>query len=87
MESLVPAIIADLRVRFAALNTHYEAMWTESFVHQRCWHMHASLIDAARCAMPHGAGWYVIAVESGQPRELSRGEDWVVNDFRFGKRV
>ena len=34
--------------------------------------------------MPHGAGWYVFAVQSGTPRELNDGEEAVVNKFRFG---
>jgi hypothetical protein len=34
--------------------------------------------------MPHGAGWYVFAVEGGRPPELSDAEDKVVNEFRFG---
>jgi hypothetical protein len=42
------------------------------------------LIDAAKCGMPHGAGWYVFAVECGTPRELSDVEDEAVNKFRFG---
>ena len=43
-----------------------------------------TLIEAARCAMPRGPGWYVFAVESGTPRELNDGEEGVVNKFRFG---
>jgi len=35
--------------------------------------------------MPHGAGWYVFAVENGRPRELTDAEDKVVNEFRFGQ--
>lgn len=78
------AIIASLRVRYWSLNLHYEAAWTESWSHRRCFHEHQSLIDAAKCAMPHGAGWYVFAVESGTARELSIAEDMAVNEFRFG---
>jgi hypothetical protein len=33
--------------------------------------------------MPHGAGWYVFAVERGTPRQLYRREENVVNEFRF----
>ncbi len=80
---LVTEIMASLRVRFAFLNLHYEAAWTESWSHRRCFHGHQSLIDAAKCAIPTGAGWYVFAVESGTARELSIAEDMVVNEFRF----
>lgn len=43
------------------------------------------MIEAAKCAMPNGAGWYVVAVEYGEPRELTAAEDRVVDDFRFGR--
>jgi len=33
--------------------------------------------------MPTGAGWYVVAVENGEPRELREEEDEVVNRYRF----
>lgn len=36
--------------------------------------------------MPTGAGWYVIAVENGTPRQLRSAEDEIVNRFRFGPR-
>jgi len=48
-------------------------------------HEHKTLLDAARCAMPTGAGWYVFAVEDDEPRELNGREDQIINDFRFGK--
>jgi hypothetical protein len=47
-------------------------------------HRHRTLIDAAHCAMPHGAGWYVFAVDCGTPRELNELEDDALNEFRFG---
>jgi len=78
-------IIASLRVRFSFLNPHYEAAWTDSWSHRRCLHAHGTLIDAAKCAMPNGAGWYVFAVENGRPRELNDEEEDVVNKFRFGR--
>ncbi len=81
----LPEIIASLRERFWFLNPHYEAAWTDSCSHRRCLHAHGTLMDAAKCAMPHGAGWYVFAVESGRPRELTDAEDKVVNEFRFGR--
>jgi len=40
--------------------------------------------EAAKCAMPHGCGWYVIAVQGGAARELTEEENKVVNEFRFG---
>jgi hypothetical protein len=83
-ELLLTEIIASLRVRYADLNRHYEAGWTDSWTHQRCGHAHQTLIDAAKCGMPQGAGWYVFAVECGVPRELTNQEDQVVNRFRFG---
>jgi len=82
---VISEIVAALRVRFWFLNPHYEAAWTESWSHRRCLHAHLTLIEAAKCAMPQGAGWYVFAVENGRPRELTDAEDKVVNEFRFGK--
>jgi hypothetical protein len=68
-------------------NTHYEAAWTERGVRQlvRCHHYHATLIEAAQCAMPNGAGWYVFAVEDDEPRELREAEEEIVNRYRFGR--
>jgi|ERR1700674_225068 len=80
-------ILASLRGRFRFLNLHYEAAWTESWSHRRCQHEHRTLIDAAKCATPHGAGWYVFAVESGTARELDAAEEDAVNEFRFGRRL
>jgi hypothetical protein len=82
--SVFAKIMAALRLRYRFLNLHYEAAWTDSWSHRRCLHQHRTLIESARCAMPHGAGWYVFAVESGTPRELNDGEEAVVNKFRFG---
>ena len=88
MTEQVPIVVSDimaaLRVRFWFLNPHYEAAWTESWSHRRCLHAHPTLLEAAKCAMPHGAGWYVFAVESGRPRELNEEEEDGVNRFRFG---
>ena len=78
-------IMSALRLRYAALNRHYEAAWTESWSHRRCEHAHQNLTDAAKCAMPQGAGWYVFAVEYGSPRQLTDQEEDVVNKFRFGR--
>ena len=81
---LVTEIVTALRLRYKFLNPHYEAAWTESWSHRRCLHEHSTLIEAAKCATPHGAGWYVFAVEGETPRELTDAEDEVVNKFRFG---
>jgi hypothetical protein len=35
--------------------------------------------------MPTGCGWYVIAVERGEARQLTDAEDEIVNRFRFGE--
>jgi hypothetical protein len=67
-------------------NIHYEAGWSDSGFHYRCFHKHERLLEAAECAMPTGCGWYVFAVENGEPRELSEAEDEVVNRFRFPTR-
>ena len=79
-------IISTLRLRYKPLNLdlHYEAAWTDSWSHRRCRHQHQTLIEAAKCAMPNGAGWYVFAVNEGTPRQLTDAEDAIVNEFRFG---
>ncbi len=77
-------IMAALRRRHGPVQLHFEAGWTESWSHRRCLHKHQTLIEAAQCAMPHGAGWYVFAVEGNTPRQLTDAEDSVVNEFRFG---
>ena len=41
----------------------------------------------AKCGVPHGAGWYVFAVEGDTPRQLTDAEDKLVNEFRFGAQV
>jgi hypothetical protein len=61
----------------------YEAAWTHSWTHHRCFHPHRTLIEAAECALPQGPGWYVIAVENGKPRQLTYTEETTVNNFRF----
>jgi hypothetical protein len=45
-----------------------------------------TLLEAAACAVPHGAGRYVFAVEDGSPRQLKPAEDEIVNAFRFGAK-
>jgi hypothetical protein len=66
------------------VNIHFEAGWTDSWSHRRYMHEHETLIEAARCAMPYGAGRYVIAVENGTPRQLRDAEEEIVTRFRFG---
>jgi hypothetical protein len=34
--------------------------------------------------MPTGAGWYVFAVEDGEPRQLGDAEEKFLNRYRFG---
>jgi hypothetical protein len=68
------------------VNVHFEAGWTDCWSHRRCYHEHQTLIEAARCVMPTGAGWYVIAVENGTPRQLRTAEEAIVDRFRFGPK-
>jgi hypothetical protein len=65
-------------------DVQYEAGWTDSWSHRRCLHKHRTLSEAAECAMPTGAGWYVLAVENGEPRQLRDAEEKLVNRYRFG---
>src|SRR5258708_28741308 len=83
---LVVEIVGTLNLRFKNLNLYYEAGWTDSFCHRRCLHEHPTLLEAAECGMPHGAGWYVLAVENGTARQLLDSEEAVVNAFRFGAK-
>ena len=81
---LLNDIMMGLRMRYASLNhIHYEAAWTDSWCDCRCMHSHQTLSDAARCGLPRAAGWYVLAIEGGELRELTTAEDKIVNDFRF----
>jgi len=66
-----------------ATTTRYEAAWTDSGSFRRCLHRHQTLIEAAKCAMPSGCGWYVVAVEGNSPRQLTDTEERMVNEFRF----
>lgn len=68
------------------IRVHFEAMWNDSWSCRRCMHAHQTLLEAAKCAMPHGCGWYVIAVENDKPRELNEAENEAVNRFRFGNQ-
>jgi hypothetical protein len=87
-QPLVVEIFASLRVRYANLNRHYEAAWTESWCHRRCEHFHETLIDAAKCAEKQGQpGWYCFAVEFDQPRQLNPQEEWDVHEFKFGPKA
>jgi len=76
--------MSGLRIRYAALNNiKYDAAWTDSWVFCRCFHAHPILIQAAKCGAPH-PGFYVVAIESGEPRELTADEDKIVDAVRFG---
>jgi hypothetical protein len=78
--------MTGLQHRYASLNRHYEAAWNDSWHFRRCLHAHQTLIEAANCAMPHGAGWYVVCVAFDETRELTGEEDGIVNEVRFGSR-
>jgi hypothetical protein len=65
--------------------THYEAGWTDSWSHRRCFHKHRTPSAAAKCAEPYGAYGYAFAVEGGEGRELKATEENVVRAIRFGK--
>jgi hypothetical protein len=65
---------------------HYEAAWSDSSCYCRCFHAHPTLIQAAKCGASQ-PGFYVIAIECGETRELTADEDNVVNAFRFGRRA
>ena len=84
--SVFAKIMVALRLRYRSLNLHYEAAWTDSWSHRRCLHEHQTLIEAATCAMPRWAGWYVFAVEGDTARQLNDTEDRIVDQFRFGLR-
>ena len=83
VSAMTVEIMAGLQHRYASLNRCYEAAWTDSGCFRRCLHAHPTLIEAAKCAMPHGAGWYVLCVEFEKTRQLTEEEDQVVNEFRF----
>jgi len=83
----VVEIIGTLNLRFKKLNLYYEAGWTDSFCHRRCMHEDSTLIEAAECGTPRGAGWYVLAVENGTARQLLGDEEDIVNKFRFQRSV
>jgi hypothetical protein len=67
--------------------THYEAGFSDSFQHRRCFHKHRTLEAAVKCAMPYGLYGYVFAVEGGVGRELKETEKRVVRAIRFGKKL
>ena len=87
MPPLVKQIMTGLRYRYASLNnTHYEVAWTDIQGDGRCRHKHQMLSDAARCGLLRPAGWYVLAVERGEPRPLTAAENKIVDEFRFASR-
>ncbi len=45
---------------------------------------HKTFMEAAKCGMARGAGWYVFAVEGDTPRQLNETEERIVDEFRFG---
>jgi hypothetical protein len=68
--SLLLQIMIELRYRYAMLNRHYEAAFTDSFCTRRCYHPHQTFVDAAKCVTLNGAGWYVVSVECDTVLEL-----------------
>jgi hypothetical protein len=67
----------------ARIPIRYEAAWSDSSCYCRCFHTHPTLIEAAKCGAAH-PGFYVVAVESGETRELTVAENKIVDGFRFG---
>ncbi|MBV9482959.1 MAG: hypothetical protein JO249_19785 [Acidobacteria bacterium] len=53
---------------------YYFAAWTDSHCLLGCLHQHETIISAVACCTTV-AGSYVVAVESGQLRELDEGEE------------
>jgi len=80
---LLVQIMAGLRRRYESLNRHYEVWWSDKGCQYSCQHAHSRLRDAAQCGVPQRAGWYVVAIEYQTPRQLTKAEEQVVNDFRF----
>ena len=70
-KSLLLQIMIELRYRYAKLNRHYEAAFTDSFCTRRCYHPHQTVVDAAKCVTLNGAGWYVVLVECDTLLELT----------------
>ena len=68
---LLVQIMVELRHRYANLNPHYEAEFTDSFCTRRCGHAHQMLMDAEQCATCNGSGWYVVAVDWDSPLETT----------------
>lgn len=64
---------------------YYEAGWTDSWSHRRCFHQHKTIQAAAECVQPYGAYGYVFAVEDGKERELRASEELAYRAIRFGK--
>jgi hypothetical protein len=80
---LVKQIMTGLRYRYASLNNiHYEAVWMNGQCERRCQHRH-QMLTAAACGLYRASSWYVLAVERGEPRQLTMAESKIVNDFRF----
>ena len=77
---LLMQIMSELRYRYAKLNFRYEAAFTDSFCTRRCCHRHEAVVEAAKCAVLNGEGWYVVAVEYSNALELT-GRKCSCNDF------
>ena len=77
------AALRNVPSHYRLVDLYFEAAWTDSWSHRRCLHRHPTLIEAAKCAMPQGPAWYVLAVENGRSRQLTEGEEQIVDEFRF----
>jgi len=55
-------------------------VWHVTMLHAQCL---PEITISPGTAAPHGAGWYVFAIEDGSPRQLKAAEDEIVNEFRF----
>ena len=75
-------VFRDMKDVFLA-RTHYEAGWTDSWSHRRCFHKHRTPSAAAKCSLPYGAYGYVFAVKDGVGRELRATEENIVHAVRF----
>jgi monoamine oxidase len=80
---LLLQIMAGLQRRYEPLNRHYEVWWSDKGCQYSCQHAHSTLRQAAQCGVPKTAGWCVVAVEYKTPRQLTKAEEQIVNDFRF----
>ena len=63
---------------------YYFAAWTDSGCLCGCDHQHLTIAAAVVCTLSAGAGSYVIAVESGEYRELNSKEESEFQELMYG---